>query len=133
MRGAGPAVAGGTGLPSTCHAEQVLNWNRRLITRKWTYPNQSCRPPASGTFPRPGAETGAGESRLGVPHGVWRSYPVRDAVLLPGGLRTAPATVSRPGSGARHAACEGKSDRGVPLLLCAVSSCVQVTAIGLTG
>ena len=50
MRGAGPAAAGGTGLPSTCHAGQVLNWNRCLITRKWTYPNQSCRRRPARTF-----------------------------------------------------------------------------------
>jgi putative transposase len=28
----------------------VLRWHRRLITRKWTYPNRSGRPPLDNTI-----------------------------------------------------------------------------------
>jgi len=47
----------------------VLRWHRRLVTRKWTYPHRTGRPPVSG-------EIAALIERLGVPRSFRTVHPI---------------------------------------------------------
>jgi putative transposase len=44
----------------------ILRWHRRLVRRKWAYPNRPGRPPTDEVVPTGGAD-GAGEPELGIP------------------------------------------------------------------
>jgi hypothetical protein len=76
----------------------VLRWHRRLVTRKWTYPHRTGRPPVS-------TEIATLIERLATENNSWGYKSYAERRIMPGSgpvIGVCPVGVVKVGCGARH-------------------------------
>jgi putative transposase len=76
-RRARQAAAAGTAAPSLVPPRTILLWHRRLVRKKWTYPNTPGRPPINEVIAALIVRMATGQPQLGIPEAPRRAAHTR--------------------------------------------------------